>query len=171
MRHRRKGRQLGRTASHRKALLRNMAASLFRHEGIETTVAKAKELRPFAERLITKAKQDTLHARRRVARVVRDKDVLQKVFDSLSPRYADRPGGYTRIYKLGYRKGDSAEMAVIELVDRPEGEAPESAGGGGRRLVERDEPAAETTDEAPAADESDSEEGSDDDSASEKKDD
>jgi large subunit ribosomal protein L17 len=146
----------------------NLATSLFDKERITTTLPKAKELRSFAERLITKAKGDNLHARRLVARHVHDKVVLQKVFDQLSPRYADRPGGYTRIYKLGFRKGDSAEMAVIELVDRPEGEAPQSSGsGGGRRLVERE-------DSAPAEDgnqAADSEEGSSEDSTSEKKDD
>ena len=156
MRHRKSGRKLGRPTAHRKAMMSNLATSLFDNERITTTLPRAKELRSFAERLITRAKKDSLHARRLVARVVHDKAVLKKLFDQLSPRYADRPGGYTRIYKLGYRKGDSAEMAVIELVDRPEGLAPE-AGGGGRRLVERD-------DDAPA-----SEEGSSDDSASDKK--
>ena len=156
MRHRKPGRKLGRPSAHRKAMMSNLATSLFDSERITTTLPKAKELRSFAERLITRAKKDSLHARRLVARVVHDKVVLKKLFDQLSPRYADRPGGYTRIYKLGYRKGDSAEMAVIELVDRAEGLAPE-AGGGGRRLVEREE-------DAGAA-----EEGSGDDSASDKK--
>jgi large subunit ribosomal protein L17 len=158
MRHRKSGRKLGRPTAHRRAMMSNLATSLFDNERITTTLPKAKELRSFAERLITRAKKDSLHSRRLVARVVHDKDVLRKLFDQLSPRYADRPGGYTRIYKLGYRKGDSAEMAVIELVDRPEGIGPESGGGaGGRRLVERDEDA-----DAP-------EEGSGDDSASDKK--
>jgi len=158
MRHRKSGRKLGRTGAHRRALMTNLATSLFDKERITTTLPKAKELRSFAERLITKAKGDTLHARRQVARHVHDSEVLRKVFDQLSPRYADRPGGYTRIYKLGYRKGDSAEMAIIELVDRPDGAAPES-GGGGRRLVERDESAADAA----------AEEGSSEDSASETK--
>lgn len=118
MRHRMKGRQLSRTASHREAMLRNMATSLFRHERIETTTAKAKELRPFAERLITLAKRGDLHARRLAARRVQDKDVLFKLFDAIGPRYAERPGGYTRVLKIGYRQGDGAEMAMIELVDR-----------------------------------------------------
>ena len=160
MRHRKSGRKLGRTSAHRRALMTNLATSLFDKERITTTLPKAKELRSFAERLITKAKGDTLHARRQVARHVHDSDVLRKVFDQLSPRYADRPGGYTRIYKLGYRKGDSAEMAIIELVDRPDGTAPE-ASGGGRRLVERDESAADAA----------AEEGSSEDSASETKND
>ncbi len=116
MRHRRKGRGLSRSPSHRKALLRNMATSLFRHERITTTTAKAKELRPYAERLITKAKRGDLHARRLAARKISDREVLGKLFDEIGPRYAERPGGYTRILKLGSRKGDAAEMALIELV-------------------------------------------------------
>ncbi len=116
MRHRKKGRGLSRSPSHRKALLRNMATSLFRHERITTTTAKAKELRPYAERLITRAKRGDLHARRLVARKIADRAILGKLFDDIAPRYAERPGGYTRILKLGARKGDAAEMALIELV-------------------------------------------------------
>ncbi|MDX1566386.1 MAG: 50S ribosomal protein L17 [Longimicrobiales bacterium] len=118
MRHRKKGRELSRTKSHRKATLRNMATSLFRHERIQTTKAKAKELRPFAEKIITQAKDDSVHARRQVARKIADREVLGKLFDDIGPRFADRPGGYIRILKLGPRKSDSAEMALIELVDR-----------------------------------------------------
>lgn len=118
MRHRKKGRQLGRTASHREALLRNLAVSLFLHGRINTTREKAKELRPFAERLITLAKRGDLHARRQAARKVKDPDVLFTLFDSIGPRFAERPGGYTRILKTGHRQGDGAEMALIELVDR-----------------------------------------------------
>jgi large subunit ribosomal protein L17 len=118
MRHRKKGRQLGRTSSHREALLRNMATSLFRHGRIETTTAKAKELRPFAERLITLAKRGDLHSRRLAARKIRDNDVLFTLFDALGPRFAERPGGYTRVLKTGHRQGDGAEMALIELVDK-----------------------------------------------------
>lgn len=118
MRHRKKGRQLSRTASHREAMLRNMATSLFLHERIETTTAKAKELRPFAERLITLAKRGDLHSRRQAARKVADRAVLFKLFDALGPRYAERPGGYTRVLKIGFRQGDGAEMAMVELVDR-----------------------------------------------------
>lgn len=117
MRHRKKGRALSRTASHRRALLRNMATSLFLHERIETTTAKAKELRPFAERLISLAKRGDLHARRLAGRKVSDRAALGKLFDDIGPRFSERPGGYTRILKLGNRKGDAAEMALIELVD------------------------------------------------------
>ena len=116
MRHRKKGRSLSRSPSHRKALLRNMATSLFEHERITTTTARAKELRPYAERLITLAKRGDLHARRMAARRIADRSVLGKLFDDIAPRYAERPGGYTRILKLGNRKGDAAEMALIELV-------------------------------------------------------
>jgi large subunit ribosomal protein L17 len=118
MRHRNKGRQLSRTASHREALLRNMATSLFQHGRIETTTAKAKELRPFAERLITLAKRGDLHARRLAGRKIQDKDVLHVLFSAIGPRFSERPGGYTRVLKTGFRQGDGAEMALIELVDR-----------------------------------------------------
>ena len=117
MRHRKKGRKLQRTASHRRAMLRNLATSLFRHERIETTTAKAKELRPYAERLITLARRGDLHARRLVARKIQDREVLGKLFDEISSRYAERQGGYTRILKLGNRKGDAAEISLIELVN------------------------------------------------------
>jgi large subunit ribosomal protein L17 len=99
-------------------MLRNMATSLFRHERIETTTAKAKELRPFAERLITLAKRGDIPARRLAARKISDREILGKLFDEIAPRFADRPGGYTRILKLGHRRGDAAEMALIELVER-----------------------------------------------------
>lgn len=116
MRHRHKGRQLSRTSAHRRAMLRNLAASLFVHEGIETTVAKAKELRPFAERLITLARRGDLHARRQVERHIKDRGVTGRLFTEIGPRFASRPGGYTRILKLGHRSGDGAEMARIELL-------------------------------------------------------
>jgi len=116
MKHRVVGRKLGRTSAHRLALLRNLSTSLFEKERITTTLMKAKELRPFAERLLTLSKRETLHARRQVLRHVRDTNVVSKMFDTLSARYAQRPGGYTRIVKLGPRRGDSAEMAIIELV-------------------------------------------------------
>jgi large subunit ribosomal protein L17 len=116
VRHRNKGRKLSRTHTHRKALLRNLATSLFRHERIETTTAKAKELRPVAERLITLARRGDVHARRLAGRKIQDRDVLGKLFDDIAPRYAERPGGYTRILKLGTRQGDGAEMSLIELV-------------------------------------------------------
>lgn len=98
-------------------MLSNMATSLFRHERIRTTEAKAKELRPYAERLITLARRGDVHARRQAARRIRDKEALKKLFDTIGPRYAARPGGYTRILKLGRRKGDGAEMAIVQLVE------------------------------------------------------
>jgi large subunit ribosomal protein L17 len=116
VRHRNKGRQLSRTATHRKATLRNLATALFRHERIQTTTAKAKELRPYAERLITLARRGDVHARRLAGRKIADRQVLGKLFDDIAPRYAERPGGYTRILKVGNRKGDAAEMSLIELV-------------------------------------------------------
>lgn len=127
MRHRRTGRQLGRTRSHREALLRNLATSLFRHERIETTTAKAKELRPFAERLVTLAKRGDLHARRMAGRKIQDQAVLAKLFEEIGPRFAERTGGYTRVLKTGPRSGDGAEMALIELVVRSEQEQEVSA--------------------------------------------
>lgn len=116
MRHRAKGRQLSRTATHRRALLNNMATSLFEHGRIVTTEAKAKELRPFAEKLITLARRGDLHARRQVERKVKDREVLAKLFSEIGPRFAGRPGGYTRILKLGHRPGDGADQARIELL-------------------------------------------------------
>ena len=116
MRHQAKGRQLSRTSEHRRALMRNMATSLFLHGGIETTVAKAKELRPYAERLITLARRGDLHARRLAAQKVRERVALTRLFAEIGPRFAGRPGGYTRILKLGHRPGDGAEMARIELL-------------------------------------------------------
>lgn len=116
MRHRAKGRQLSRTASHRRALLANMATSLFKHDGITTTEAKAKELRPYAEKLITLARRGDLHARRLVAQKIREREALSLLFKEIGPRFAARPGGYTRILKLGHRSGDGAEVARIELL-------------------------------------------------------
>ena len=116
MKHRVAGRKLGRTSMHRTALLRNLSTELFRHERVRTTLMKAKELRPFAEKLITLSKRETLHARRLVLRDIHDKDVVSKMFDTISSRFAERHGGYTRIVKLGPRRGDSAEMALIELI-------------------------------------------------------
>ena len=116
MRHGVRLKKLGRTSSHRLALLRSLSTSLFKHERIRTTVPKARELRPFAERLITLARKDDLHARRQVIRQISDKDVVKKLFATLGPRFATRPGGYTRTMKLGPRQGDGAEMAFIELV-------------------------------------------------------
>lgn len=116
MRHRKAFNKLNRTASHRKALLSNLATQLFMHERIKTTTAKAKALRPVVERLITFAKKGTLAARRQVLRTVRDKVVVRKLFDEIAPAFSDRQGGYTRIVKLGQRPGDGAELSVIELV-------------------------------------------------------
>jgi large subunit ribosomal protein L17 len=123
MNHRKSGRKLSRSGAHRKALARNMVTSLLQHEQIRTTDAKAKELRGVAERMITLGKRGTLHARRRALSTIRSKDVTRKVFDELAERYRDRPGGYTRIVKLGHRPGDAAPMSIIELVDREESEA------------------------------------------------
>ena len=120
MRHRKSGRKLGRSASHRKALFRNMVTSLFEHECIRTTDAKAKELRGLADRMITLGKRGDLHARRQALSVIRSKEVTSKLFDELAERYRERPGGYTRIIKLGYRAGDAAAVSLIELVDRPD---------------------------------------------------
>jgi large subunit ribosomal protein L17 len=117
MRHRKKVAKLGREADHRKAMLRNLATDLLKHERVTTTLAKAKAVRPFAERMVTLGKRDTLHARRHAARFIRDKDVVRKVFSELAPRYAERPGGYTRIMKLDTRAGDRAQMAIIEMVE------------------------------------------------------
>ncbi|AGA91538.1 ribosomal protein L17 [Thioflavicoccus mobilis 8321] len=120
MRHRNAGRQLNRNSTHREAMFRNMASSLFRHELIKTTLPKAKELRRVAEPLITLAKQDSVHGRRLAFARLRDKEAVGKLFAELGPRYQARPGGYLRILKCGYRAGDAAPMAYVELVDRPE---------------------------------------------------
>ena len=119
MRHRHSGRQLGRNSSHRKAMFKNMATSLFRHEIIKTTLPKAKELRRFAEPLITRAKEDSVANRRVIFSRLRDNEVTAKLFTDLGPRYQDRPGGYIRILKCGFRAGDKAPMAYVELIDRP----------------------------------------------------
>lgn len=119
MRHRKSGRQLNRTSAHRKAMFRNLSISLIEHEVIKTTLAKAKELRRHAEPLITLARDDTVAHRRLAFARIGDKASVGKLFAELGPRYRDRPGGYTRILKCGYRAGDAAPMAYIELVDRP----------------------------------------------------
>ena len=119
MRHRHSGRQLGRNSSHRKAMFRNMSVSLLRHEIIRTTLPKAKELRRFVEPLITRGKSDSVANRRIAFARTRDDEVTAKLFTELGPRYQDRPGGYVRILKCGFRKGDRAPMAYVELVDRP----------------------------------------------------
>ena len=119
MRHRKSGRQLNRNSSHRKAMFRNMACSLFEHEVIKTTVPKAKELKKVAEPLITLAKNDSVANRRLAFARTRSKETVGKLFTELGPRYQERPGGYTRILKAGFRPGDAAPMAFVELVDRP----------------------------------------------------
>ncbi len=119
MRHRQSGRKLNRNSSSRKAMFRNMTASLMRHELIKTTLPKAKELRRVAEPLITMAKQDSVANRRLAFSRIRDRDVVTKLFNELGPRYESRPGGYLRILKCGFRAGDNAPMAYVELVDRP----------------------------------------------------
>ena len=128
MRHRKSGRRLGRTSSHRTAMFRNMAVSLMRHETIQTTVPKAKELRRVVEPLITMAKNDSVAKRRLAFSRLRDRDVVGKLFSELGPRYQERPGGYLRILKCGYRAGDKAPMAFVELVDRPNVEVEQDAG-------------------------------------------
>jgi len=120
MRHRNSGRALSRTTAHREAMMRNMAASLLRHEMIKTTLPKAKELRRVAEPLITMAKEDSLAKRRLAFARLRDRDAVTKLFGEIAPRYKARPGGYLRILKCGFRDGDNAPMAIVELVDRPE---------------------------------------------------
>ena len=118
MRHRKQGRRLNRSWAHRKAMFSNMANALIKHEQIRTTLPKAKELRPVVERLVTLAKRGDLHARRQAFAQLRDNAMVAKLFSTLRERYADRPGGYTRVLKAGFRRGDMAAMAVIEFVDR-----------------------------------------------------
>ncbi len=119
MRHRQSGRQLNRNSSHRKAMFKNMTASLVEHEVIKTTLPKAKELRRVIEPLITRAKVDSVANRRLVFARIRDRDAVSKLFSEIGPRYSERPGGYIRILKCGLREGDKAPMAYVELVDRP----------------------------------------------------
>ncbi|MBI5182975.1 MAG: 50S ribosomal protein L17 [Nitrospinae bacterium] len=118
MRHLKKGRKLGRDSSHRKALFKNLVTPLLKYEKIETTLAKAKELRGVTDRLVTLGKKGSLNAKREVLRLIKDKEAFKRLFDVLSTRYAERNGGYTRVIRLGARLGDGALMAVIELVDR-----------------------------------------------------
>ena len=120
MKHRIKGKKLNRTSSHRKALFKNMAQAIIKHEQIITTLPKAKTMKPIVDKLITLGKKGSLHARRQAFSKLRDESMVAKLFETLAPRYADRNGGYTRVLKAGYRYGDAAAMAVIELVDRDE---------------------------------------------------
>ena len=151
MRHQRSGKKLGRDSSHRRALYANLASQLIEHERIQTTLAKAKAVKPLAEQMITLGRRGDIHARRQAVAFLGSKDIVHKLFDELGPRYAERPGGYSRIVRLGPRPGDAAEMVYLELVDTPlvfkrslanipEGEAAETA-----------EPQAETPDEPEAA--------------------
>ena len=140
MRHRQSGRKLNRTSSHRKALFSNMSVSLLKHEQIVTTLPKAKELKSSVEKLITLGKKGDLHAKKQAFSKLRDKDVVKKLFEVISKRYSERNGGYTRVLKAGFRYGDSAPMAVIELVDRDE-----SAKGAGEIKPEINKEAEETS--------------------------
>lgn len=123
MRHRHSGRYFGRNSSHRKAMFRNMMVSMLRHEVMKTTVAKAKELRGYIEPLITLAKEDTVHRRRLAFARLRDREIVLKLFNELAPHFKQRPGGYLRVLKCGYRRGDSAPMAIVELVGREKEDA------------------------------------------------
>jgi large subunit ribosomal protein L17 len=128
MRHNRAGKKLGRDSAHRKALYANLAGALIQHGRVQTTVTKAKAVKPFAEQMISLGKRGDLHARRHALSELRSRDVVEKLFDDVAPRFADRPGGYARIVKIGPRLGDSAEMAYLELVDYvPAGAAPVAA--------------------------------------------
>ncbi len=149
-----KGPRLGGSPAHERLMLANLATSLFKHGRIQTTETKAKRLRPLAEQLITKAKRGDLHARRRVLTVVRDKDVVYALFDQIAPRFSNRNGGYTRIVKTGPRKGDSAPMAIIELVEELEVATPtraKAAKAGARKAARADAVAALAGDDEDAA--------------------
>lgn len=146
MRHGKQGHALSRSASHRKAMLANMATSLLECERIQTTTVKAKEVRGLVERLITFAKRDDLHARRQVLRIVRKTSVVAKLFSAIGPRFSDRQGGYTRIIQIGQRRGDAAEMSILELVDRVVAvkEQTPTATGKGKKSVEAPAPGSST---------------------------
>jgi large subunit ribosomal protein L17 len=154
MRHRVAGRGLGRSSSHRKALIRNQITELLRHERIVTTEAKAKTVRPAAEKVITLGKQGSLHARRQAGAILTDKKVLKRLFDDIAPRFEQRRGGYTRIVKLGPRQGDGAHMALIELVDGPIVASQDSAASA---ATEEPEAVAETAADDTGADEAEPE--------------
>jgi large subunit ribosomal protein L17 len=147
MRHRKSGRKLGRNTSHRKAMMRNMVTSFFDSEKINTTDARAKELRKMAEKLITMARRGDLHSRRLVLQVISDKKIVAKLFDVIAPRYADRPGGYTRIIKLGHRAGDNAALSMIELVEEEIAAKPKKKKAPAKKAAKKVEAPAE---EAPA---------------------
>lgn len=160
MRHRVRGRKFNRTASHRAALMNSLATSLLKHKRIKTTLAKAKETRGFVEALITKARKNDLHARRQIMSVVNDKEVVKELFAEIVPKIGDRPGGYTRVIKLGNRLGDAASMALIELVDyndvinekfqeKKEKRKVKAEGKKGKEVVEDAKVVEETTEEKP----------------------
>lgn len=147
MRHLNAGRKLNRSSAHRRALLRNLVTSLFQHEHLQTTDAKAKEMRRWVDRMITLGKRNTVHARRQAAAFVRGRDIVKKLFDEIAPRFADRPGGYTRITKLGSRHGDAAPVSLIELVergDRARSEAEKKRERRRRAVQKKEEAAAKT---------------------------
>ena len=144
MRHRRTGRKLGRDASHRKALYANLTSALIEHGRIKTTAAKAKEVRPVAEQMITLARRGGVHARRQALKLLRSQDVVHKLFSEVGPRFVDRPGGYSRIVRIGPRQGDAAEMVYLELVDY----LPEAKPVRRPRRAEKAEPEAEQEPEA-----------------------
>jgi large subunit ribosomal protein L17 len=153
MRHQRTGKKLGRDSAHRRALYANLASNLIEHERIKTTITKAKAVKPIAEQMITLGRRGDMHARRQAVAFLRSKDIVHKLFDEIGPRYADRPGGYSRIIRIGPRQGDAAEMCYLELVDTPlvfktkleDVEEPETA------EVVGDEPEAEADDAEPEA--------------------
>lgn len=166
MRHRKKGKKIGRTSSHRRRTLQALSTALIENKRITTTVAKAKALRPFVEPLITRAKEDTQHNRRQVFRYLQNKEAIQELFGEVSERVGDRPGGYTRIVRVGQRSGDGAELAMVELVDYNDVQPADSSsgssgrtrrGGGKGRREESEEETQETESDEPTA-ESDSEE-------------
>ena len=151
MKHRIGVNRLGRKASHRKALLRNMMTSLFKHERIKTTKSKAREVRRYAEKMITRAKVDTVHNRRIIAKRIWDKSILAKLFTDMGPRFVERPGGYTRIIKLGKRYGDSAETVFLELADKKEAKV-KKKGAKKQKVEKAEEPeAVEEKDETEAS--------------------
>jgi len=148
MRHRMANRKLGRTSAHRGAMFRNQVASMIQNERIVTTLIKAKELRPIVEKFVTLGKNDSVHNRRQAAQSISENTLVQKLFNTLSPRFAERPGGYTRIIKLGPRRGDGAEMAILEFVDYTLADKKETPAAGGKKS------AAVTKKKGKAADES-----------------
>lgn len=150
MRHKMAGRKLGRVTEHRRALFRNQLKSLIEHERIVTTLPKAKELRPIAEKVVTLAREkDSVHARRQAARWLTDRDLVARLFTVIGPRFVSRPGGYTRIVKLGPRRGDGAELAILEFVDYRLPEAKEKAVGESAKEKKRKKPAAAAAESAP----------------------